>query len=98
MENGDLAECAGVAGTVAYEPKPHIFARQLASSGVNVEVAGWTGSTPLEQRQSPHKVTEAMKAIKGAAGIGIAFPYRALTFKDAPPRSDVRGDADDTAE
>ncbi|MFQ6548764.1 mechanosensitive ion channel family protein [Aestuariibius sp. 2305UL40-4] len=59
-----------------------IFAREFADSAINFEVTWWTGSTPLDERQSRDKVVAAVKRALDEAGIEIPFPYRTLTFKE----------------
>lgn len=62
-----------------------IFAQEFAASSINFEVTWWTGSRPLEVRQSRDKVVAAVKRALDDAGIEIPFPYRTLTFKEALP-------------
>lgn len=69
--------CSRVSGDKPVE----IFAQEFAASSINFEVTWWTGSTPLEQRESRDEVVEAVKAALDHAGIEIPFPYRTLTFK-----------------
>ncbi len=59
-----------------------IFAQEFASSSINFEVTWWTGSTPLEIRQSRDEVVASVKRALDTAGIEIPFPYRTLTFKE----------------
>jgi len=62
-----------------------IFAQELADSSINFEVTWWTGSSPLDVRQSRDAVVAAVKKALDNAGIEILFPHRALTFGDAVP-------------
>ena len=64
---------------------PQIFAQEFASSSINFEVTWWTGSKPVEIRQSRDKVIAAVKKALDDAGIEIPFPYRTLTFKGRLP-------------
>lgn len=59
-----------------------IFAQEFADSSINFEVTWWTGSTPLDIRQSRDKVVAAVKRALDDAGIEIPFPYRTLTFSE----------------
>jgi small conductance mechanosensitive channel len=67
-----------------------VFARDFGSSSIDFEVCWWSGSTPLEQRQSRDEVLESIKKSLDDAGIEIPFPYRTLTFKGSVP-VDVAG-------
>jgi small-conductance mechanosensitive channel len=58
-----------------------IFAQEFASSSINFEVTWWTGSTPLDIRESRDEVVQAVKEALDREGIEIPFPYRTLTFK-----------------
>lgn len=59
-----------------------VFAQEFASSSINFEVTWWTGSTPVEVRESRDEVVAAVKRALDDAGIEIPFPYRTLTFKE----------------
>lgn len=59
-----------------------IFAQEFGASSIDFEVTWWTGSTPLEVRQSRDQVVAAVKRALDDAGIEIPFPYRTLTFKE----------------
>ncbi|UXX85079.1 mechanosensitive ion channel family protein [Roseovarius pelagicus] len=59
-----------------------IYAHEFADSSINFEITWWTGSTPLDIRQSRDKVIAAVKRALDDAEIEIPFPYRTLTFKD----------------
>ena len=59
-----------------------IFAQEFADSAINFEVTWWTGSTPLDIRQSRDKVVSAIKRALDEEGIEIPFPYRTMTFKE----------------
>lgn len=79
------------------ESKPvEIFAQEFASSSINFEVTWWTGSTPLERRQSRDEVVAAVKRALDTAGIEIPFPYRTLTFKE--PLQTVSGQSETAAQ
>jgi len=62
-----------------------IFAQEFADSSINFEVTWWTGSSPLDVRQSPDAVVATVKKAFDNAGIEIPFPHRTLTFGDAIP-------------
>ncbi|RKF17307.1 mechanosensitive ion channel family protein [Roseovarius spongiae] len=59
-----------------------IFANEFAASAITFEVTWWTGSRPLDIRESRDKVVAAVKRALDDAGIEIPFPYRTLTFKE----------------
>lgn len=92
----DVDECRDVIGkavegcesVVTGERPVQIFAQEFASSSINFEVTWWTGSKPLDVRQSRDEVVAAVKKALDNAGIEIPFPYRTLTFKDAIPISE----------
>lgn len=68
------------------DAKPvEIFAQEFADSSINFEITWWTGSKPLEVRQSRDEVVAAVKRGLDKAGIEIPFPYRTLTFKSDSP-------------
>lgn len=79
-----VRDCPGV----HTDNKPiQIFAREFADSSINFEVTWWTGSSPLDVRQSRDAVVAAVKKALDEAGIEIPFPYRTLTFGgDVPVR------------
>ena len=64
---------------------PQVFAQEFADSSINFEVSWWTGSKPVEIRQSRDTVISAVKNALDEAGIEIPFPYRTLTFKGSLP-------------
>ncbi len=67
--------------SVICDGKPiQVFAQEFADSSINFEVTWWTGSTPLEVRQSRDEVVTSVKSALDAANIEIPFPYRTLTF------------------
>jgi len=69
--------------TVISDSRPvEIFANEFADSSINFEVTWWTGSKPLDIRESRDEVVAAVKSALDEAGIEIPFPYRTLTFKD----------------
>ncbi len=59
-----------------------IFAQSFGSSSIDFEVTWWTGSKPVDERQSKDNVVAAVKRALDNAGIEIPFPYRTLTFKE----------------
>ncbi len=69
--------------SVICDGKPiQVFAQEFADSSINFEVTWWTGSTPLEVRQSRDEVVSSVKSALDAANIEIPFPYRTLTFSE----------------
>lgn len=62
-----------------------IFAQEFNSSSIDFEVTWWTGSKPIDIRQSRDEVIAAVKRALDDAGIEIPFPYRTLTFAEALP-------------
>ena len=77
-----VKDCKGV----LTDRKPiQIFAQEFADSAINFEVTWWTGSSPLDVRQSRDAVVAAVKRALDEAGIEIPFPYRTLTFAEAIP-------------
>lgn len=71
---------------VLTDRKPiQIFAQEFADSSINFEVTWWTGSRPIDIRQSRDAVVAAVKRALDDAGIEIPFPYRTLTFGDSVP-------------
>lgn len=59
-----------------------IFAQEFGDSSINFEVTWWTGSRPIDIRQSRDHVVSAVKRALDEAGIEIPFPYRTMTFKE----------------
>jgi len=59
-----------------------VFACQFGSSSIDFEVTWWTGSQPLQVRQSKDEVVSAVKSALDKAGIEIPFPYRTMTFPE----------------
>ncbi|MFA0790270.1 mechanosensitive ion channel family protein [Microbulbifer echini] len=68
--------------TVRDEDPIQIFPKSFGESSIDIEVSWWTGSTPLQIRQSRAEVVTAVKSALDQAGIEIPFPYRTLTFKE----------------
>lgn len=73
-----------------------IFAQEFGASSIDFEVTWWTGSTPLEVRESRDQVVSAVKRALDEAGIEIPFPYRTLTFKEPLPLLNRSDDGDTT--
>lgn len=70
--------------SVASDSKPvQIFAQEFADSSINFEVTWWTGSKPLDIRQSRDEVIQSIKSALDQANIEIPFPYRTLTFNES---------------
>ena len=68
--------------TVNTDKPVQIFAQEFADSSINFEVTWWTGSKPVQERESRDEVVSAVKRALDTAGIEIPFPYRTLTFKE----------------
>lgn len=62
-----------------------VFAQSFGDASIDFEVTWWTGSSPLEIRQSRDQVVAAVKGALDAAGIEIPYPYRVLTFAGSVP-------------
>lgn len=72
-----------------------IFAQEFGDSSINFEVTWWTGSKPVDVRQSRDQVVTSVKKALDQAGLEIPFPYRTLTFKEPLP---LAGGGQDAAE
>lgn len=71
-----------------------IFAREFGASSIDFEVTWWSGSTPLEERESRDEVVASVKRALDDSGIEIPFPYQTLTFKEPLQMvSDTRADS-----
>lgn len=78
--------------TVDADHPVQVFSKAFGASSIDIDVAWWTGSRPLDFRES---VAEVLPAIKGAldeAGIEIPFPYRTLTFNEPLPVRQIGDD------
>jgi small-conductance mechanosensitive channel len=69
-----------------------VFAQGFGDASIDFEVTWWTGSSPLEIRQSRDQVVAAVKAALDAAGVEIPYPYRVLTFGGPVPVTVTQGD------
>lgn len=69
-----------------------VFINEFADSSVNFELAWWTGSDPLTERQSRDEVLSRVKRALDEAGIEIPFPYRTLTFPEPLRLANVDGE------
>jgi len=84
--------------TVISDSRPvQIFANEFADSSINFEVTWWTGSKPLDIRESRDEVVAAVKSALDKSGIEIPFPYRTLTFNQ-PISVNTDKQQDETAE
>ncbi len=70
-----------------------VFAQAFGDASIDFEVTWWTGSSPLEIRQSRDQVVAAVKRSLDDAGIEIPYPYRVLTFAGPVPVT-ISSDAD----
>ncbi|NQU44998.1 mechanosensitive ion channel family protein [bacterium] len=68
--------------TVNSSKPVQVFAQEFAESSISFEVTWWTGSKPVDIRESRDEVVAAVKRALDQAGIEIPFPYRTLTFKE----------------
>ncbi|MCI2394042.1 mechanosensitive ion channel family protein [Aliiroseovarius sediminis] len=66
-----------------------IFAKSFGASSIDFEVTWWTGSKPIDVRQSRDQVIAAVKRALDEKGIEIPFPYRTLTFAEPIPVTQV---------
>lgn len=82
--------------SVIQDEKPiQIFAQEFGESSINFEVTWWTGSKPVDVRESRDQIVSAVKRALDDAGIEIPFPYRTLTFKEPLPLQSGTTSADD---
>ncbi len=79
---GVMREALEGLDTVNQDKDIQIFAQGFGASSIDFEVTWWTGSRPVDIRQSKDKVVAAVKQALDQAGIEIPFPYRTLTFKE----------------
>jgi small conductance mechanosensitive channel len=77
-----IEKAMGQLDSVKHEKPVQVFAKDFASSSIDFEVAWWTGSRPLDVRESRDEVVAAIKSSLDRARIEIPFPYRTLVFKD----------------
>lgn len=87
-----LQECVEACDTVSERHAVQIFAQEFGDSSINFEITWWTGSTPLEVRESRDQVVRAVKKALDAADISIPFPHRTHTFKQ--PMQVVRAESE----
>lgn len=80
--------------TVDKSKPVQIFAQAFGASSIDFEVTWWSGSKPLEIRESRDEVIEAVKKALDNEGIEIPFPYRTLTFKEPLEIVKDKGGAD----
>ena len=83
--------------TVITDSRPvQIFANEFADSSINFEVTWWTGSKPINIRESRDEVIAAVKSALDNSGIEIPFPYRTLTFNQPLQiKTDLKNDETD---
>lgn len=72
-----------------------IFAQEFGESSINFEVTWWTGSKPVDVRESRDQIVSAVKRALDDADIEIPFPYRTLTFKEPLPLQNGTASAGD---
>ena len=68
--------------SVAIAKDIQIFPHAFGSSSIDIEIAWWTDSTPVDLRRSRGEFIATDKGALDDAGIEIPFPYRTLTFKE----------------
>lgn len=62
-----------------------VFASGFGASSIDFEVTWWTGSRPLDIRESRDEVIATVKRALDVNGIEIPFPYQTLTFHEPLP-------------
>ncbi len=67
-----VAACTSVDG----RHEVQVFARSFTDVGLELEVAWWSGATPLELRASRDEVVAAIKRAFDRAGLKVPFPHR----------------------
>ena len=89
----------GVEGVDA-EKRIDIFATEFGDSSMNFMVRWWAGSRPIDMHRTRDGIVRAVKRALDDAGMEIPFPYRTLTFKEAPPlkRADKPGEIEPEGE
>lgn len=93
-----IKQAVSTCKTVISDSRPiEIFASEFADSSINFEVTWWTGSKPLQVRESRDEVIAAVKSALDKSGIEIPFPYRTLTFNQ-PISVNNHQTTDDAAE
>jgi len=65
-----------------------VFAHALGSSSVDFEIAWWTGSLPVNIRESRDEVVRAVKRALDKHGITIPFPQRTLSYLEPEDPND----------
>ena len=88
-----IANAVAAVDSVSDDDPVQVFAEGFGASSIDFEVTWWTGSTPLEVRESRDQVVAAIKAALDEAGIEIPFPYRTLTFNESLSVSQAGGAA-----
>ena len=82
--------------SVRKELSVEILAQEFADSSINFELTWWTGSKPLDIRQSRDEVVRAVKRALDKAGIEIPFPQRTLWLPEPMRIQDARGTANES--
>lgn len=80
-----ISKAVNSCSTVHFDKPVEIFAREFADSSINFEVTWWTGSTPLDVRESRDEVIKSVKHNLDEAEIEIPFPQRSLRFPSPIP-------------
>jgi small-conductance mechanosensitive channel len=68
--------------TVDKSHRIEVFPCSLSPNSIDVELAWWTGPTPLDVRRSRGEVLTAVKRTLEEAGIEMPTPYRTVVFKN----------------
>ncbi len=77
-----LTTAVNTCSTVSFDLPVEIFAQEFADSSINFEITWWTGSTPLQIRESRDEVVRKVKQSLDKAGIEIPFPQRTHWFPE----------------
>lgn len=71
-----------------------VVAQSFGDASIDFEVTWWTGSSPLDIRQSRDQVVAAVKRSLDEAGIEIPHPYRVITLA-GPVAASILGSTDE---
>lgn len=77
-----IADAVNSVESVRSDEPVQIFANAFGASSIDFEITWWTGSNPLDIRESRDQVIATVKSELDSAGIEIPFPYRTLTFAE----------------
>ena len=80
-----IVEAVGDVDSVNKDKPIQVFANAFGASSIDFEVTWWTGSKPVDVRESRDAVVARVKRALDDAGIEIPFPYQTLTFHEPLP-------------